>query len=353
MKAQQTLGLALFSAFALSCGGASHSSETQADGSETGLPDAAPQASQHVQRAEGQMAEGNFTAAKESLQNAIEADSKDARAYYNMGIVEEELENLAEAEAAYRLALNAAPAFTFAAINLGRLLHQMDRGEEAVPVLEGALAQAPDSAEAHFNLGVVLNALGKTDAALEHHEKATELSPDDMNAWLRVAWLRFAKEDQEGAAKAAARAYALSKQEAKGRPLAELGSILRLTSQPKEAIETLDRALADTATFANLTPELRAEAKAAVLTERGMAQSAIGRTEAARESYQQAIEHAVTYPLAHYALGNLLANQQEWKPAVAAYTKFLELAQPEDPNAKNTKDKLKKIRELIGKKPRQ
>ncbi len=333
----------------LACGGAetnqsSTPTETFAEGQGSGPP----AASERVILAETQMAEGNFAAAKATLEQAVQDNDRDARAYYDLGIVEEELDNLAAAEAAYRFALNIKPDFVFAANNLGLLLHRLERDDEAKSVLLGAVEEEPDSATAHFNLGLVYNALGDSASALKHHEQAAKLAPEDMSAWLRVAWLHYSAKNQEAATRAAAKAYELAETEKQGRPLAELGGVLRLTGQFEPAIKVFDRALSDKASFADLDPTVRNEAFAAIYTERGLALSALGHDEGARKSFEDAIAREPTYPLAHYSLANLLANKGEWKPAIAAYEKFIELA-PDGPRVEKAKAKLKKVHELVGK----
>lgn len=303
---------------------------------ESVVAEEAPRASERVQKAEAEMAKGNFESAKGILEAAIKEHIDDARAHFDMGIVQEELGNLKAAELAYQLAIKADSQFAHALINLGLLYYQQDREQDAKKQLELALALFPDSMEGHFNLSMVLASLGDVDAAIRHAERASELAPADGQVWLKLALYRLGAGDEGGAKEA------IEKARTHAQPgdillQAELGALLRQLGFAAYAVEALGKALEDD----HLSPRVQA----ALLTEKALALKGIGEASKARESVEAAIRTAPQYPLAHYVLANMHASAKKWKLAEQHYKKFLELA-PADPNAKAAREKLAKVKQL-------
>ena len=92
-------------------------------------------------------------------------DPGHAGALFGRGLCREGRGRLAEAEAAYRLALAARPDFPEARNNLAAILTHTDRPAEAVELLDGVLARRPDFEPARFNRGTACYALRRLDEA--------------------------------------------------------------------------------------------------------------------------------------------------------------------------------------------
>jgi tetratricopeptide (TPR) repeat protein len=96
---------------------------------------------------------------------------------------------LGEAEAAYRRALDADPAFADAHCNLGTLYFNQGRRDLARECYERALAEEPDHLEANFNLASLLEEQGRREGALHHYKCALRANPAFAEAHLNLALL--------------------------------------------------------------------------------------------------------------------------------------------------------------------
>jgi tetratricopeptide (TPR) repeat protein len=75
---------------------------------------------------------------------------------------------LAEAEAAYRQALEAHGPDALLLYNLGVLLEDLGRGDEALEAYRAALHTDPAMADCHYNLALLCEGLGKLQEAIRH-----------------------------------------------------------------------------------------------------------------------------------------------------------------------------------------
>ncbi len=85
---------------------------------------------------------------------------------------------LAEAEAAYRGALEIRPGQPTALNNLGLVLSLRGRPEEGLSLVREAIRARPDYAEAHYNLGVLLSNRARFTEAAGALRQALRLKPD-------------------------------------------------------------------------------------------------------------------------------------------------------------------------------
>lgn len=88
----------------------------------------------------------------------------------------------AEAEDAFRRALDLRPDSVSNNLNLGGALVEQDRVTEGIEHFRGALAIAPQDAEVHNNLAVAYERLGDLDSALDHLAKALAYDPANDRA---------------------------------------------------------------------------------------------------------------------------------------------------------------------------
>ena len=105
---------------------------------------------------------------------------------------------LAEAEAAYRAILDAAPDHDGTLHNLGVVLAQAGRPAEAVALFDQAIAARPDYVHAHVNRGGALETLGRLEDAAAAYGRALALQGDLYPIHLRRALLLLApgREDE-------------------------------------------------------------------------------------------------------------------------------------------------------------
>jgi len=118
------------------------------------------------------------------LSTAIEAQSELVRSEPRNPVAQNDLGNLltiagrfAEAEVAYRQAVEVSPADPAPRFNLALLLQQTGRAQKAQTELEALLTIAPDHAWAHYQLGVLAAAKRSREKALNYYAQALALDP--------------------------------------------------------------------------------------------------------------------------------------------------------------------------------
>jgi len=90
--------------------------------------------------------------AQRAYRRAVETDDRHADAHLNLGRLLHEAGDLAGAERGYRRALDLQPEEATAAFNLGVVLEDLDRDQEAIAAYEQAVTRDPDFHDAYDNL---------------------------------------------------------------------------------------------------------------------------------------------------------------------------------------------------------
>jgi tetratricopeptide (TPR) repeat protein len=134
---------------------------------DAGKPVEAPDARQWLERA-GALEQEDAKAALLAYERAIALDPTLLDAQINRGCLLHEAGRLADAERAYRDALEAcggAPALFY---NLAAVLEDLGRKAEAVEAYKEALAGDPRLADCHYNLALLCESLGRSKDAIRH-----------------------------------------------------------------------------------------------------------------------------------------------------------------------------------------
>jgi tetratricopeptide (TPR) repeat protein len=161
-------------------------------------------------RAERLLDKRKYREAASLLNEVVETDPADFQAWTELGTAHLMGGDMAEAEKAYRRAIQERPTFALALLNLGRVLITQGRYAESIDPLRGATEARPDSADAHFLLGDTYLKLKQGSKAVPHLNEALRLDPQGKaEAHLRLAALydaaglkdRAAKEYQQFLAK--------------------------------------------------------------------------------------------------------------------------------------------------------
>ncbi len=106
---------------------------------------------------------------------SLAADADRSEAQYNLGVLELALGNAAEAEGAFRLAIQRDPSDAPAYLDLAEVLRGTGREAEAEATLRGALVWDAGDASVHHALGLSLVRQGRNAEALPFLEKAAQL----------------------------------------------------------------------------------------------------------------------------------------------------------------------------------
>lgn len=110
-------------------------------------------------------------------------------AHHNLGILDKQRGEPADAERNFRAAVRANPAIAETRLRLGEVLSELGRPAEARAEYEHARRIAPavdESASFHLNLGLAWDADGRPDLAIPSFRRAVELDDTDADAWNKL-----------------------------------------------------------------------------------------------------------------------------------------------------------------------
>lgn len=227
---------------------------------------------------------GRATEALAEARELAAADPDDAEAWNVAGSASRLLDRQADAEDAFRRALDAAPGYAVARHNLGALLAGQSRSEEALAELDAALAAGVVGPEISHNRAAVLMALGRLDEAEATLGSALSDRPGAVSLQLLLARIRYMRGDP---AFADAIGRAVDADPANAALRVAQARILCAAGRLDAAVESIERGLLRAAD----DPRLLAE-KSALLLERGEYREAlsVARRAALRAPGEAALE---------------------------------------------------------------
>lgn len=241
--------------------------------------------------AKRKQAEGDFDAAVELYGAALEADPDDYRSLNNLGVCLEALGRSAEAEGAYRRALEVRSDLAPIHYNLGHLFHAGGSIEQAIPCYKAALEADADYAAARYNLGTAFLELDRlVEAEAEYSLLLKAEAPPDHPEFFKVP--------------------------------GNLGQVLADQGRLEDAEAAYRQAV-------SMQPE-----SAKVYVDLGRCLLSQDRTEAAREAFEQALALDPLNRDARKGLADFHQRAAKPEEAAAVYAELLKLA-PEDPIAQH------------------
>lgn len=119
------------------------------------------------------------------------AAPQDAQTWNSLGLAEQALDHIVQAETCYRRALALDALAVEPLVNLATLFEEQGRFEEAAILLEGGVRQHPTDARVWSNLGVKRLALKEAARAIECFERAMALDPTLASARLYAGIARL------------------------------------------------------------------------------------------------------------------------------------------------------------------
>ena len=241
------------------------------------------------------------------------------------GVAAHKAGRLADAEAAYRQVLAAAPDNADALQLLGLVCHRTGRADEAVRLMRRSLELAPGQPQVWNNLGNVWKATGDLDRAIDHYRRATELSAGYVDAWRNLGTALASAGRADDAIDALGRAIALKPADA-GLHNA-LGLAFKAAARWDDALAAFRDGLARDASHVRCRHNL-----ATTLADRGQPGEALAHCDAA-------VKLAPDMAELYHVRGNILLALGRLDEAIAAWERALDL-RPDFAEAHYTLNKL-------------
>jgi len=130
---------------------------------------------------------GDLAGAKTQFSRATSADPKAYQAYYTLGVVEERLNEVGNAQSSYRQATVIVPDYEPAIFAYAVLLARQGKGHEAMEFLNARAAAMPKSAAVSAAMGEVKSIQGDSGAAQRFAQEALKKNPDYGPAMIALA----------------------------------------------------------------------------------------------------------------------------------------------------------------------
>jgi tetratricopeptide (TPR) repeat protein/tRNA A-37 threonylcarbamoyl transferase component Bud32 len=185
---------------------------------------------------------GKMPEAEAACRQAIAMAPDDPLAYVNLGFALQNQGKPKEAEAVLRKAIALDPNSSEGHFHLGNALGAQGKPKEAEVAYRHAIALNPDYAEAHCNLGNLLAERGKLKEAEVAYHRAIAINPDLANAHSGLGLCLAMQGNLVDAEKAVRHALTLAPNHL--RALGSLGNILRAEQKWQEAEETFRHCVA-------------------------------------------------------------------------------------------------------------
>jgi Tfp pilus assembly protein PilF len=130
---------------------------------------------------------GDLQGAKTQFTRATSSDPKAYQAYYSLGVVQERLNELGNAQASYRQATVVVPDYEPAIFAFAVLLARGGKGDEAMDFLNARRASMPKSAAVVAAMGEVRSIQGDSGSAQRFAQEALKKNPDYAPAMIVLA----------------------------------------------------------------------------------------------------------------------------------------------------------------------
>ena len=234
---------------------------------------------------------------EEAVQRArdlVAQAANDPDRYFTLGLAQSE-QNVADAMASFRRALEIDPRHALARYNLALALDRTDRTAEAIAEMQKTLA-SDSRAETHSKLGGMHARQGDFDAAIRDLRAAIALDPRSADAHAALGAVFRARRDWENAERELRRAIAIAPNPATHYTLAQVLQQRGDSGGAHAALAEAER----------LRHEREQEQQATVLTSVGTAKFDAGRFADALELFRRAVAASERYAPAHYQMGRAL-----------------------------------------------
>jgi Flp pilus assembly protein TadD len=285
---------------------------------------AAPSSSDDVKKGIAALKAGDANGAKAAFEVAIGKNPKQADAYHYLGLVNDQMGQKGEAEKNYRKALELQPDLEESAINLAASLVEGGKFDEAATLMKKAIAKNPKSAALQVNLGMALSGKNDVDGANKAFEEAIKLDPNNGIYVVTYASHLAKNNKKDEAITKLKQAEKIAANDAG--VLASIALEYKGMKDFKTCIAVLDKAV-----HVKDVAELRIY--------RGTCKLGMKDLQGATTEFKDAVAKEPNNALAHYSLGNALADGGKLTEAIAEWETYLKLA-PDGPQAKAAEKKI-------------
>jgi tetratricopeptide (TPR) repeat protein len=284
----------------------------------------APASGDDVKKGIAALKAGDMNGAKAAFEVAIQKNAKQADAHHYLGLVQDQLGNRAEAEKSYRKALELQPDLEESATNLAAILVEGGKFDEAAGLMKKAIAKNPKSAALQVNLGMALAGKNDAEGANKAFEEAIKLEPNNGIHLVTYASHLARNNKKDEAITKLKQAEKVAATDAG--VLASVALEYKGLKDFKTCIAVLDKAvgLKDLA-------ELRIY--------RGTCKLGLRDLSGATTEFKDAVAKEPNNAVAHYSLGNALADGGKLPEAITEWETYLKLA-PDGPQAKAAERKI-------------
>jgi tetratricopeptide (TPR) repeat protein len=279
---------------------------------------AAPTNSDDVKQGIVALKAGDINGARSAFEVAIKKNPKQADAHHYLGLVNDQTGQKAEAEKNYKKALELSPDLEESAINLAAILVEGGKYDEAAALMKKAILKNPRSAALQVNLGMALSGKNDVDGASKAFEEAIKLEPNNGIHLVTYAGHLARSNKKDEAITKLKQAEKISGTNAG--VLASVGLAYKDLKDFKTCIAVLDKAIG-----AKDVAELRIY--------RGSCKLGLKDLPGATTEFKDAVAKEPNNALAHYSLGNALADGGKPNDAIMEWETYLKLA-PDGPHAK-------------------
>jgi len=131
-------------------------------------------------------ARSDYDAARQQYEAVTRLDPYAYNNYYRLGLVDQLLERLQEAAAAYLKALDLKPEDAPSNMSLGTVYYALNQPQEALKYAERAVKYDPKSSAAWVNFGLVLDATEDYPRAEDAYRKSLDLDSSKANVMTRL-----------------------------------------------------------------------------------------------------------------------------------------------------------------------
>ncbi len=285
---------------------------------------AAPSSSDDVKKGIAALKAGDTNGAKAAFEVAVQKNPKQADAYHYLAVVNDETGNKAEAEKNYRKALELQPDLEESTVNLAALLVESGKYDEAAGLMKKAIAKNPKNAALQVNLGMALSGKNDVDGANKAFDEAIKLEPNNGIHLVTYASHLARNNKKDEAIAKLKQAEKVSANDAG--VLASVALEYKGMKDFKTCIAVLDKAV-----HVKDVAELRIY--------RGTCKLGLKDLQGATTEFKDAVAKEPNNALAHYSLGNALADGGNLTDAITEWETYLKLA-PDGPQAKAAEKKI-------------